>query len=67
MDPNATLAAIRGHLAEIERLDALIALGDERSDEYEARDDTALDCARLVKDLDDWIRAGGFPPDEWVR
>lgn len=55
MDPNAALAALRGHLAEV--------------DTVEPHDVRALldDLAEKVSGLDEWLSKGGFPPEAWVK
>jgi hypothetical protein len=57
MDPNATLAAIRELVKQIDNTDR----GSANIDLV----DLALDLIELVDGLDQWLSKGGFLPSAW--
>ena len=71
MDPNETLtrmlALVRDYNQAVEARDA----ENETVKEYEAYEDVLLAVAEelpgLVEAMHDWLSAGGYLPDGWVR
>jgi hypothetical protein len=57
MDPNATLAAIRELVKQIDNTDR----GSANIDLV----DLALDLIELIDGLDQWLSKGGFLPSAW--
>lgn len=61
MDPNACRAKM------IETANRVIALDSiEHRDQAAHFQAEAVRLAEAVHDMDEWLRAGGFYPDEWV-
>lgn len=65
MDPNATLGALRAHIAALHALSAQA--------EEDCYTDTgelwmrAESIATLAESLDEWMSSGGFKPNSWSK
>jgi hypothetical protein len=59
MDPNATLAAIRQAIADVN--------GAQPGDSIAHFQEASLRLAEHVEVLDEWLTRGGFLPYAWAR
>jgi hypothetical protein len=61
MDPNKTLEELRMMLKDY------LEASDKSDDGVDLNEEAARRVVESFEDLDDWLRKGGFLPEDWAR
>ena len=68
MGPNTTLTEIRSLVEKIQqRSKACQAEGNTRQEDLQYFTELAISMSERFKELDDWLVAGKFHPDDWDK